>query len=1256
MKGIYSFLQPVDLIIVVVYLLVLLGIGYWVSFVRKKKEGENLFLAERSLGWASIGLNMWGTNVGPSMLIASASIGYTTGIVAGNFAWYAFVFILLLALLFAPRYLGAKVSTLPEFMGRRYGESTRRILAWYTLITILISWLSLGLFAGGVLVRQLLGLPMWLSVIGMVILATFFAAAGGLKAIAYTNVFQMILLIVVSACLVWIGISKIGGIGALYARTPHTYWNLFLPSGNKGYPWQAIVLGYPVMGVWFWCTEQSMVQSVLGARNLEQGQLGANFIGWLKILDVPLFIIPGVLCFILYPHLHNPDEAYLTLVTRLFPPGMRGLIIVVLIAALVGNIGSSLNSVSTVFTMDIYIIKFKPGATNREIIGIGRWVTVIGAIVSVLIALAIDNIKGLNLFDVFQSVLGFLAPPMSVAFLWGILWKRTSARAINGVLTVGTLFSVAVGVLYLWVFPSAQYPVWPHFLLLSFYLFVLLSVATVIVSLAERRALVSMIPVREPFVRPAKKVRLLWILLSVVMILLYILFNGHSASAQTPSPASAQTLPPASAQTPPPEPAPVATWIGYPGDFEVWMGNKVQNRRTERGSFFPPFWKLDNHYILIDFRRQFDLPAADDIDLVVEGRYNCKLDGKMIPGYPRHLHIMAGRHTLELKVFNQDAPPFIYVSGRYLVSDPSWSVTFEDKEWIDASGKASDKSGTQWVSAGSWKFNDPSVPPSHWRLAVEPMRAGWSQRSAHSLLVDFKKETFGYIKLHGLRGKGRISLYYGESKEEALSPDSCETLDRLDIDLAQAKDSLLEGSCAYRYVNIQWSAGVQLDSASMLYEYSPVGNRGSFRCSDEEVNRIWDVAAYTLHLNTREFFIDGIKRDRWVWSGDAYQSYLMNYYLFFDSATVTRTLWALRGKDPVTSHINTIMDYSFYWFMGVYDYYQYTGDDGFIRQIYPRMVSLMEYILSRRDKDGWLEGLPGDWLFIDWADGLTKKGQLSFEQLLFVRSLETIKLCAGLAKDSVGMGRYERLVSVLRPRFFSDFWDERRQAFVHSRVDGVQGDKITRYTNMFGILFGLFDKQQQEAVRAHVLLNDSIQKITTPYMNFYALEALCAMGDQRQVLKEMKDYWGGMLSLGATSFWEKYDPAEKGVQHYAMYGRPYGRSLCHAWGASPIYLLGKYYLGVRPLLPGYREYVVAPVLGGLKWMEGEVPTPHGNIKVYCGRDRIRIGATAGTGILRFKSRSLPVCGEATIRKTGNQAYEVDLTNKKEYTIHYAAVD
>ncbi len=1213
-----TFLQPVDFIIVAAYLLILLAIGYWVSFVKKKKENENLFLAGRSLGWASIGLNMWGTNVGPSMLIASASIGYTTGIVAGNFAWYAFVFILLLAVVFAPRYLGARVSTLPEYMGLRFGESTRNILAWYTLITILISWLSLGLFAGGVLVRQLLGLPMWLSVISMVVLATFFAAAGGLKAIAYTNVFQMLLLIAVSVCLVWIGIAKIGGVHALFAKTPGTYWNLFLPAGDKSYPWPAIILGYPVMGVWFWCTEQSMVQSVLGARSLEQGQLGANFIGWLKILDVPLFIIPGVLCFILFPHLKNPDEAYLTLVTRLFPPGMRGLIIVVLIAALVGNIGSSLNSVSTVFTMDIYIKNYRPEATNREIIRIGRVITIAGAIVSVLMALAIDNIKGLNLFDVFQSVLGFLAPPMSVAFLLGVLWRGATSRAINGVLTIGTAFSVGVGILFLWVFPASRYPQWPHFLLLSFYIFVIITLGAILASrigtASPRPAIISG--------RPSRKVRVLWILLTIVMIILYILFNGHSANAQK--------------------------WIGYPGDYEIWLGNQVQNRRTERGTFFPPFWKLDGHYVLIDFRREFDLYAADDIELKSQGKYNCKLDGKMLSGSPHRLHLDPGHHTLELKVYNQSAPPALWLQGRYIVSDASWQTTVEDKEWIDASGKASDKSGTAWQPAELL----PGEDPAHWHLATEAHSAIETKKDQQSLLVDFGKESFGYIDLHGLKGHGQVAVYYGESREEALSADSCEVLDRLDVDQRQPIDTVLEGSRAFRFVNIRHTGDIQLDSVSMRFEYAPLTQKGGFRCSDPTINNIWDVAAYTFHLNTREFFLDGIKRDRWIWSGDAYQSYLMNYYLFFDSATVTRTLWALRGKDPVTSHINTIMDYSFYWFTGIYDYYRYTGDTGFIRLVYPRMVSLMNWIQQRRDKNGWLEGQPGDWLFIDWADGLTKKGELSFEQLLFVRSLETMALCADLVNDKAGAGVYHQEAGTLRAKLFTDFWNPGRQAFVYSSVDG----RILRYTNMFAIFFGYLSPEQQSAVKTHVLLNDSIQQITTPYMQFYELEALCAMGEQKHVLQQIKDYWGGMLSRGATSFWEKYDPNEKGVQDYAMYGRPFGRSLCHAWGASPLYLLGKYYLGVRPQSPGYASYTVEPVLGGLQWMEGAVPTPHGNIKVYCSRSRIQVHAVTGEGTLKFTSKTRPVCKDGDCRAVGGSHYEMTLEKDHDYTIGYTAMD
>ena len=528
MEQIHEYLKTTDFIIVGIYLLVLIAIGYWVSFIKKDRtrKDENLFLAGHSLGWSSIGLTMWGTNVGPSMLIASASIGYTTGVVAGNFGWYAFPFIFLLAVVFGPRYLGAKVQTLPEFMGKRFGDGTRNILAWYSIVTILISWLALTLFAGGILVGQILNLPLWLSVIILVTISAFFAIAGGLKAIAYTNVFQMLLLIAVSAILTIVGVYKAGGIMEVFHSTPGEYWNLLLPMDDPNYPWIAIALGYPVMGVWFWCTDQSMVQSVLGAKNLKTGQLGANFTGWLKILDVALFIIPGIVCFVLFPDLNNPDEAYMTMVTRLFPVGMTGLIMAVLIAALVSTIDSALNSLSTVFTMDIYVKKFKPDASQVEIIKIGRIVTFVGAILAIMLTISFESIRGSNLFDFFQKVLGFIAPPMSVVFLFGVLWKKTTARAANVILTAGTVFSLGTGTVYL--LTQDNYP-WPHFLLISFYIFVILSFVAFLVTIFDQKAERKHENLLEKITleKLDKKVLIPWIALIVVMVSLYILLNGH---------------------------------------------------------------------------------------------------------------------------------------------------------------------------------------------------------------------------------------------------------------------------------------------------------------------------------------------------------------------------------------------------------------------------------------------------------------------------------------------------------------------------------------------------------------------------------------------------------------------------------------------------------------------------------------------------------------------------------------------------------
>lgn len=698
-----------------------------------------------------------------------------------------------------------------------------------------------------------------------------------------------------------------------------------------------------------------------------------------------------------------------------------------------------------------------------------------------------------------------------------------------------------------------------------------------------------------------------------------------------------------------------ATWIWYPGDFEIWLGNDMQNRRTERETFYPVFWKMDSHYPLVDFNKEVNLTTQEEISIYAEGRYNVKIDGKAFEGMPSKITIPAGKHWINIKIFNQAFVPAVYISGKTIFSGNTWLVTPEDKEWIDETGKSSDISATKWLHAGSWNFNKPETPPSAFRLPVSPASAVSTTSHSKGRIVDFGKETFGFIKLHGVKGTGKVNLYYGESREEALDIKHAETLDRLSFHQQEKRDTVLSLSKAFRYVNIETENEVQVDSISMLYEYADVKERGNFRCSDEELNRIYDVAKYTFRLATREFFIDGIKRDRWVWSGDAYQSYLMNYYLFNDNETVQRTMLALRGKDPVTSHINTILDYTFYWFMGIYDYYLYTGDETFIKQFYPRMKTLMEYCLERRNKNGLVEGMPGDWVFIDWADGLSKKGELSFEQLLFCRSLETMTLCADIAGEKKDVEKYKQYAAELRTRLFSLYWNDSKQALVHSRVNGVQTSNVTRYANMFAIFFDYFDQQQKSAVKKSVLLNDSIQKITTPYMRFYELEALCAMGEQAYVLKEMKNYWGGMLKLGATSFWELYDPSVSGATHYAMYGRPFGKSLCHAWGASPLYLLGKYYLGVKPDSPGYKTYTVQPVLGGLEWMEGTVPVPEGDIKMYCSKKEIKITTISGTGTLRLQSTVKPTCAQTVAESKGGNTYELTLQPGKTYVVNYRAV-
>ena len=662
-------------------------------------------------------------------------------------------------------------------------------------------------------------------------------------------------------------------------------------------------------------------------------------------------------------------------------------------------------------------------------------------------------------------------------------------------------------------------------------------------------------------------------------------------------------------------------WITYPGDFEIWLGNAFNNRRTERGAMFPPFWKQDTHYVTVEFSTIVHLAHPETIHITAEGRYNFMLDGKLQYGEPSAFLIPEGEHKINIKIWNQSTPPALFISGDTIHTDATWLATYEDKIWIDENGVAHG-SGIYVPAAVHPAFQTVEQRPSLFRLSTCPMHPVSVEKTDGNILCDFGKETMGYVILHGVRKGDSIALFYGESREEALDHDHCETLDHITV--PADGDYMVPGSKAFRFVHVMPNDSAITD-VTALYEFLPFDaeRSGSFECSDPLLNKIWQVSAYTLDLTTREFFMDGIKRDRWTWSGDAIQSYLMNYYLRFSSDTVKRTIRQLRGKDPVTAHVNTIMDYTFYWFNSVLDYYTFTNDIAFVREIYPRMRSLMDYVLSRTDNRGFADGRPDDWIFVDWVDfPMPKRGVMAFEQILFAKSLQTMAECAQLLADNqpdklpqgsltiadytADAEKYNTLYTILRQQTDTLFWSDTHHAYLHHEEQGEVSQLITKFPNMFAVIYGFADAQRKEEILHSVMLNPDVEPITTPYMRFYELEALCIMQQHDRVLQEMKDYWGGMIHEGATSFWEKYVPDEQGTEHLQMYGRPYGKSLCHAWGASPLYLLGRYFLGIRPLKPGYEEWECRPHLSTLRYMKGSVPTPHGPIHLSVTPDSVTI--------------------------------------------------
>lgn len=690
------------------------------------------------------------------------------------------------------------------------------------------------------------------------------------------------------------------------------------------------------------------------------------------------------------------------------------------------------------------------------------------------------------------------------------------------------------------------------------------------------------------------------------------------------------------------------TWIWYPGDMDIWTGNRISKLRTEDGGMWPQFWRTDGHWQTVEFSKTVELAEEEEAEIAVEGQYSVKIDKHYQFGMPRKITVPKGRHTIRVTVNNLASPPALWLKGRTLRSDSTWFVSdYVDNEPCDT-----------WHDIdGSPLFDAVGKRPSLYKLPVTPVPPVRTERDGNRIFVDFGRESMGYLRLDGVKGNGVVHISYGESADEARDKNRSYLRDKVSftgdsvINLRDMSASRRAGdayrlpeSRAVRYALVECDGGMSLDGVTLMSEMKDLGTayRGSFECDDTLLNRIWQVSAYTLHLTDREVMIEGIKRDRWMWSGDAIQSYLMNYYVFMDAPVVKRTIWALRGKDPVRQHINTILDYTFYWFNSIYDYYLYTGDSDFVRRIYPRMKSLMDFVEGRLNSRGLVEGKKGDWVFVDWSPNkMPKGGELSFQQMVYLRSLEAMSLCADIVDDKAAGRKYSGNAQRIQSQLVPLFWNNGRKAFVHNIEQGRQSDVVTRYSNMFAVIYGLVDRDKAQDILRNVLLNDSVMPITTPYMRFYELEALCALGEHNRVLQEMRSYWGGMLKEGATTFWETYDPQEKYPQRLAMYGHRYGKSLCHAWGASPIYLFGKHFLGIRPVKPGYAEWEAAPCLGGLKWMKGDVPTPDGNIHLEMTPRKITVKADGcGGGTLLFKSRKRPKASAGVAEALGNGSYRL----------------
>ncbi len=658
-------------------------------------------------------------------------------------------------------------------------------------------------------------------------------------------------------------------------------------------------------------------------------------------------------------------------------------------------------------------------------------------------------------------------------------------------------------------------------------------------------------------------------------------------------------------------------WIWFPGDFEIYHIMKQNFSREERGFDWPAYWYTSNWNHNVSFHRTYQLTEKTNFTVFAKGKGHVAIktagtDGAVfVEKFPFEQVITCGPGEVKVEVIvcHLEGLPSVFVSGDTIYSDDTWVAS----NYIDHNQ----------IVGISALFTMSEQDPMDFPYTHEKREPSRIEQVNGGLLLDFDYDITAKTEISYFESFEPITLCYGESRTEALDVNDCYLKQEIKTPHDKGIEQIAENTFvtrlrAFRYIYLP---NVKSNSVTIKAnrQYIDFGEVSQFKTSDRQLNQIWEIADRTFRTCSDIFFLDGVKRDKWVWSGDAYQSYFINQYSFLNKEIVERTILGLRGSDPFQQHLNTIIDYSLYWLISIEEYYKTFGDLKFVEKIYSKVESLLKYCNKQTDEQGFIYGKKGDWVYIDWAE-FDISGPLCAEQMLLARAYQSvINIRKALGKSTNDL---EEKLGKLISNIHEYYWDEEKGGFIDSYTSGRRN--VTKHANIFAILFDFVDEEKITAIKNNVLFNPVINEIHTPYFKFWELEVMAKIGEYSFVMEQIKSYWGGMLDEGATTFWEYYDPKEKGIKKYSMYGDKYGKSLCHAWGASPIYLIGRYLIGLQSTAPGYETFEVSPQLQLFNELLCTLPVGEGKVAIELQKGQLKVLADVSGGILRLANRTIPM--------------------------------